>query len=68
MSKFAMVPRKVGEYHRGFNGITQDLLKNIVQLRDPETKILSDVPKLLFKWSFECKYIYSTWFIRKYIL
>jgi len=54
MSKFTMVPRKVGEYHMGFNAITQDLLKNILQLRVPETKIFSDVPKLLFKWSFEC--------------
>jgi len=60
MSKFTMVPRKVGEYHTGFNAITQDLLKNVLQLRDPETKVLSDLPKLLFKWSFECKYISSS--------
>jgi len=55
MSKFVMVPRKVGEYHEGFNAITLDLLKNILQLRDPETKILSDLCSLNFKWSFECK-------------
>ena len=60
MSKFTMVPRKVGEYHTGFNAITQDLLKNVLQLRDPETKVFSDLPKLLFKWSFECKYISSS--------
>ena len=55
MSKFVMVPRKVGEYHEGFNAISQDLLKNILQLRDSETKILSDVCSLSFKWSFECE-------------
>jgi len=55
MSKFVMVPQKVGEYHEGFNAITQDLLKNILQLRDSETKIISDVCSLSFKWSFECE-------------
>jgi len=55
MSKFAMVPRKVAEFHEDFNSITLDLLKRIRQQRNPETNIVSDVAELLFKWSFECK-------------
>ena len=57
MSKFAMVPRKVAEFHEDFNAITLDLLKKIHQQRNPETKVVSDVADLLFQWSFECKYI-----------
>ena len=55
MSKFAMVPRKVAEFHEDFNSITLDLLKRIRQQRNPGTNIVSDVAELLFKWSFECK-------------
>ena len=55
MSKFAMVPRKVAEFHEDFNTITLDLLKKIQQQRDPETNVVSDTAALLFKWSFECK-------------
>ena len=57
MSKFAMVPRKVAEFHEDFNAITLDLLKKIQQQRNPEAKVVSDVADLLFQWSFECKCI-----------
>lgn len=55
MSKFMMVPRKVGEYHEGLNAITLDLLKNVRRDRDADTAIYNDVSSLLFKWAFECK-------------
>ena len=55
MSKFMMVPRKVGEYHEGLNAITLDLLENIRRDRDADTAIYNDVSSLLFKWAFECK-------------
>ncbi len=55
MSKFMMVPRKVAEYHEDFNNITQDLIKNIEMKKDPQSALLSDVPSLLFNWSFECE-------------
>ena len=55
MSKFIMVPRKVGEYHEDFNRITQDLMKLIEQKKDPQTQVVSDVNKLHFRWSFECE-------------
>ena len=54
MSKFMMVPRKVSEYHEGLNLVTLDLLKNINKDRDVDTAVYSDVPRLLFKWAFEC--------------
>ena len=56
MSKFAMVPRKVAEFHEDFNTITLDLLKNIQQRRNLETNVVSDTADLLFKWSFECEF------------
>ena len=55
MSKFMMVPKKVAEYHEGFNNITLDLLKNIDLKKHPDTAMLTDAPSHLFKWSFECK-------------
>ncbi len=58
MSKFIMVPRKVAEYHEGFNNITLDLIKNIEMKKDSHSALLSDVPSLLFNWSFECEYIW----------
>ena len=54
MSQFMMVPRKVGEYHEGFNEIAKDLVAAIKALRTPDNDLLSNVPSLLFKWSFEC--------------
>ena len=54
MSKFMLVPRKVGEYHEGLNAITSDLLKNIEKGRDGDTAVYSNVQSLLFKWAFEC--------------
>ena len=56
MSKFIMVPRKVAEYHEDFNNITLDLIKNIEMKKDSHSALLSDVPSLLFNWSFECEY------------
>ena len=56
MSKFMMVPRKVAEYHEELNAITEDLIRNICHLRDPNSNVMADVPSLLFKWSFECKH------------
>ena len=56
MSKFMMVPRKVAEYHEELNAITEDLIRNICHLRDPNSNVMVDVPNLLFKWSFECKH------------
>ena len=55
MSKFAMVPRKVAEFHEVFNDIARDLMKSIRKKRDPNSNILNDVPDLFFNWSFECK-------------
>ena len=49
-----MVPRKVAEYHEGFNEIAKDLVAAIRALRTPGNDLLSNVPSLLFKWSFEC--------------
>ena len=60
MSKFMMVPRKVAEYHEDFNNITLDLLKNIELKKHPDTAMLTDMPKLFFKWSFECKQSLTT--------
>jgi hypothetical protein len=48
-----MIPRKVGEYHAVFNEITEDLIKGVRQLKDPQTNTLLNVPELLRKWSFE---------------
>ena len=59
MSKFIMVPRKVAEYHDGFNDISLDLLKNFEMKKDPQTGLLTNVPSLLFNWSFECEYMLS---------
>lgn len=56
MSKFMMVPRKVGEYHEGLNAITLDMMENIRRGRDADTALYKDVPSLLFKWAFECMF------------
>ena len=53
--KYAMVPPKVAEFHKDFNSIAEDLMRNVRELRDSENKVVSDVPSLLFRWSFECK-------------
>ena len=55
MSKFAMLPQKVGESHEGFNAVTTDLLNNIRKLRD-STSLLPDTMSHLFHWSFESMY------------
>ena len=55
MSPFMMVPHKVREQYVGFNHISQDLVNAIKKLRSGDKSLLSDVPILLFKWSFECK-------------
>lgn len=56
LQKFSMVPRKVAEYHDGFNQVTEDLLRNIEEMEDPKTGVLKDVPELFYRWSFECKW------------
>ena len=63
MSQFMMVPRRIGEYHVGFNEVSQDLLENVRKLRDPQTNIVSDVLPLLNKWSFECKQTLTNCFV-----
>ena len=55
MSPFMMVPHKVREQYVGFNHISQDLVNAIKKLRSGDKSLISDVPSLLFKWSFECK-------------
>ena len=55
MSKFAMVPQNVAKFHEEFNAIVVDLLTKIQRQKDPNTQVLSDVPNLLNKWSFECE-------------
>ena len=57
IQKFTMMPKNVAEYHEEFNAISHDLLGNVHQTRDPESKIVVNVPNLLFKWSFECKFL-----------
>ena len=59
ISKFTMIPRKVGEFHEDFNAITHDLVRAVRKMRDKETNVLHDVPPLLFNWSFECKVLIS---------
>jgi len=53
MSKFAMVPRKVAEFHEDFNAVTVDFVRNIRTLRDPTTFLLPDVVPQLYRWTFE---------------
>ena len=55
MGHFMLKPKKVAEYHEGVNEVTQDLLKLIRHQRDPQSNIVADVARPLFKWSFECK-------------
>ena len=55
MSKFAMVPQNVAKFHEEFNAIIVDLLTKIQRQKDPNTQVLSDLPNLLNKWSFECE-------------
>ena len=54
MSKFMMVPRKVGEYHESFNEVALDLV-DLIRLEREAEDMLSDVPSVLNRWSFECK-------------
>ena len=56
LQRFAMVPRKVAEYHDGFNQVTEDLLKKIEEMREPETGVLKDVSSPIHLWAFECRY------------
>ncbi|XP_011405733.1 PREDICTED: cytochrome P450 27C1-like [Amphimedon queenslandica] len=53
ISPFMMVPRKVAEQHIGFNDISDDLVSAIRKVRSSDASVISDVPSLLFKWSFE---------------
>ena len=38
------------------NATTDDLVKSIYELRDPETKVVSDVTRLLFRWLFDGRF------------
>jgi len=51
-----MVARRIREQAGGINAITDDLVKSIYKLRDPETKVVSDVLRLIIRWSFEGKF------------
>ena len=53
MSKFAMIPQKVAKFHEGFNMVTADLVRNIYNLRDPNTFLLPDVVSHMYRWTFE---------------
>ena len=55
MSKFMMVPRKLGEYHEAFNEVSLDLV-NLLKLERGEDNIYCDVLSVLRRWSFECKW------------
>ena len=54
MSKFMMVPRKLGEYHEAFNEVALDLV-NLLRLERGKESMFLDVPGVLNRWSFECK-------------
>ena len=56
ISPFMMVPRKVAEQHIGFNDVSDDLVSAIRKVRSSDASVISNVPSLLFKWSFECKF------------
>ena len=55
MSKFMMVPRKLGEYHKAFNEVALDMVNMLRKERGEENMFLN-VPGLLNRWSFECKF------------
>jgi hypothetical protein len=55
MSKFMMVPRKLGEYHEAFNEVALDLVKALKKERGKEDMLL-DVPRTMNRWAFECKF------------
>ena len=52
ISKFSMMPRKIAEFHDGFNTATKELLEAIEEKRD-KSMVVHDASSLLFKWSFE---------------
>ena len=56
MSKFMMVPRKVGEYHESFNEVALDLVDFIRHGREEESNIFLDIPSVFNRWSLECKW------------
>ena len=51
-----MTPKKVTELTENVNETTDDLVKSIYKLRDPETKVVSDVLRLLVRWSFDGRF------------
>ncbi len=58
IAKFSLLPAKVNEFHRDFNEMTQDLLRNVRRRRDQQSSTLvTDTAGLFYKWSFEgiCK-------------
>ena len=59
ISQLMMVPRKLGNYHQGFNDVARDFVKLLKLQRDPKTGLITDIPEHSFKWSFECEYCYQ---------
>ena len=51
-----MTAKRVTELTGNVNATTDDLVKSIYKLRDPETKVVSDVTRLLVRWSFDGKF------------
>ena len=55
MSKFMLIPRKLEEYHEAFNEVASDMI-NILRKERGEENMYLNVPGLLNRWSFECKF------------
>ena len=53
ISKFMMVPRKLGEYHEAFNEVALDLV-NVLRKERGKENVFLDVPGVMNRWSFEC--------------
>lgn len=52
----SMTARRIREFTGNVNTITDDLVKSIYKLRDPETKVVSDVTRLIIRWSFDGRF------------
>ena len=50
-----MVPRKLGEYHEAFNEVALDLV-SVLKKEKGEEDVFLDVPDVMNRWSFECKF------------
>ena len=52
----SMTARRIREFTGNVNTITDDLVKSMYKLRDPETKVVSDVTRLIIRWSFDGRF------------